>query len=136
LHFNYLAQTASSGLTAVSVEARFDPTEGMMMKKKIKVAKRNSTKTSEPVIKDIFENGKVRVVEATWKPGAESTGLELPARVTRGLKGGTLTRIYADGKKEKVKFKSGEVKYGDPAPMAVIKNASKSTVVLYSVFLK
>ena len=106
------------------------------MKKKTQVAKQKPTKTSEPVIKDIFENSKIRVVEATWKPGSESTGMELRARVTRGLKGGTLTRIYADGKKEKVKFKSGEVRYGDPTPMAIIKNTTKSTVVLYSVFLK
>jgi hypothetical protein len=62
--------------------------------------------------------------------------MELPARVTRGLKGGTLTRIYADGKKEKVKFKPGEVKYGDPTPKSTIKNTGKNTVVLYSVFLK
>ncbi len=106
------------------------------MKNKIKVAKQKAAKISEAVIKDIFENDKVRVVEATWKPGAESTGMELPARVTRGLKGGILTRIYADGKKEKVKFKSGEVRYGDPAPKAIIKNMGKNAVVLYSVFLK
>jgi hypothetical protein len=107
-----------------------------MVMKKTHVAKKKPAKTSEPIIKDIFENSKVRVVEATWKPGSESTGMELPARVTRGLKGGTLTRIFADGKEEKVKFKSGEVKYADPTPQAVIKNTGKKTVVLYSVFLK
>ena len=106
------------------------------MKKKTQAAKRKPAKTSEPVIKDIFENSKVRVVEVTSKPGSESASMELPARVTRALKGGTLTRIFADGKKEKVTFKSGEVRYGDPTPMAIIKNTGKSTVVLYSVFLK
>jgi hypothetical protein len=129
-------QIASSGLATVSVEARFDHKEGMVMKKKTKVAKKKPIKTSEAVIRDIFENSKVRVVEATWKPGSESASMELPARVTRGLKGGSLARIFADGKKEKVKFKSGEVKYADPTPQAVIKNTGKNTVVLYSVFLK
>ena len=65
--------------------------------------------------------------------------MELPARVTRGLKrwdNPDATMAFADGKKEKVKFKSGEVRYGDPAPKAIIKNMGKNAVVLYSVFLK
>jgi hypothetical protein len=107
-----------------------------MKKTKAKSTKKKPAKTSEAVIKEILENDKVRVVEVTFKPGAESTGMQLPARVTRGLKGGALTRIYTDGKKEKVTFKTGEVKFGEAVPAHVIKNASKKTIVLYSVFLK
>ena len=103
---------------------------------KKKVARRKPAKISEAVIKDIFENDKVRVVEVTWKPGAESPSMALPARVTRGLTGGVLTRILTDGKMEKSKFKLGEVKYADPTPEVIIRNSSKKTVVLYSVFLK
>jgi hypothetical protein len=103
---------------------------------KKKVAKRKPAKVSEAVIKDIVENDKVRVVEVTLKPGSVSASMALPARVTRGLKGGVLTRVFTDGKKEKVKFKFGEVKYADPTPEATLKNTSKKTIVLYSVFLK
>jgi len=88
------------------------------------------------LLKEIFENAKVRVLEITMKPGSESDAMELPARVTRAIKGGTLTRTYPGGKKEKVSFKSGEVRFGEPVPAAVVKNTGKSTIVLYSVFLK
>jgi hypothetical protein len=62
--------------------------------------------------------------------------MELPARITRALKGGTLTRTFAGGKSDKVKFKTGEVRYGEAVSTHSVKNSGKSTIHLYSVFLK
>ena len=106
------------------------------MKKKKQVAKRKPAKTAMAVVKDVFVNDKVRVVEVTFKPGAESDSMDLPVRVTRALRGGTLTRTFPNGKKEKVRFKTGEVRFGEAVPSHVMKNQGRGTITLYSVFLK
>jgi len=106
------------------------------MKKKKQAAKRKPASTRKAVLKDILVNDKVRVVEVTFRPGAESDGMDLPVRVTRALRGGTLTRTFPGGKKEKVKFKTGEVKFGEAVPSHVVRNLGRGTIVLYSVFLK
>src|ERR1700682_966673 len=59
--------------------------------------------------KVLVENDKVRVVENRWVPGAESDNVARANRVVRALKGGTLQRIYPDGKKVPVTWKTGEV---------------------------
>lgn len=104
------------------------------MKKKKSAAK--PAKVVKAAINEILVNDKVQVMEVTFKPGAESDSLALPLRVTRALKGGTLTRIFPGGKKEKVKFKTGEVRYGEAVPEHVMKNPGRGTIQLYSVFLK
>lgn len=106
------------------------------MTKKKKAAAPKAVKASKAMLKDILDNGRVRVVEVTMKPGSESDSVELPVRVTRAIKGGTLTRIFPDGKKEKISFKTGEVKFGEFISSHVLKNSGKGTVQLYSVFLK
>ena len=53
------------------------------------------------VLKVLFENEKVRAFEARFKPGAEGENVDRPASVIRALKGGTIQRIYPDGKKGK-----------------------------------
>ena len=54
-------------------------------------------------IKVVAENDKVRAFETTYAPGAENTAVPRSSiRVVRALKGGTLQRTYADGKKENV----------------------------------
>src|ERR1044071_3132305 len=72
--------------------------------------------------KGVFENDKGRVLETTWKPGEESPSLARGPRVVRTLKGGTLTRIYPDGKTEKITSKDGEVRWFDATPPYAIKN--------------
>ena len=89
-----------------------------------------------PVSKVVLENEKVRVLETTWKPGDESASVPRGARVVRSLKGGTLTRIYPDGKKEQITTKTGEVRWYDATPAYALKNETKSTVSLYSVYPK
>src|SRR4051812_21995226 len=54
-------------------------------------------------IKVLAENDKARAFETTYAPGAENNAVPRSAvRIVRALKGGTLERTYADGKKEKV----------------------------------
>jgi len=52
------------------------------------------------------------------------------------LKGGTLQRSYADGKKETVVWKTGEVRWTAPSPAYTVKNIGKTDILLYIVQLK
>ena len=87
-------------------------------------------------VKVLVENDKVRVSENRWVRGAESESVARPNRVVRALKGGTLQRIYPDGKKVTVEWKAGEVKFMEKADPYIVKNIGKSEVVLYVVGLK
>jgi hypothetical protein len=86
--------------------------------------------------KVVFENDKVRALESTWKPGEEAPSVARGARLVRTIKGGTLTRIYPDGKIEKIVSKDGQVRWFDATPPYAIKNETKSPVTLYSVYPK
>ena len=101
--------------------------------KDMKAAKAEKGKAT---IKVLHEDDKVRVVEATFKPGDEAPNVARPFRVVRPLKGGTFQFTYADGKTEKVEWKTGQVKVRGPDPVFTPKNVGKSDVVLYIVFLK
>ena len=88
-------------------------------------------------IKVVAENDKVRVLDTTYAPGAENTAVPRSSvRVVRALKGGTLQRIYADGKKENVVYKAGEVRINEPGPAYTTKNIGKTEIRLYVVQLK
>jgi hypothetical protein len=89
-------------------------------------------------IKVLQENDKVRAFETTFAPGAENTAVPSSAtRVVRALSGGTLERTYADGKKEKVQYKTGEVRINNPSATAyTAKNIGKTEVKLYVVQVK
>lgn len=85
----------------------------------------------------LLDNEKVRVFEATWKPGSESPSAKRPPRVVRVTTGGTLSYIYADGRIEKITKKTGEVYYVDADPVAFsVKNESEAEVVLMNIVLK
>jgi hypothetical protein len=86
--------------------------------------------------KILLENDKVKAFEVRFKPGEQGANVKRPARVVRALKGGTLMRMYADGKTEKVQWKTGEVKWLGPDPVFAPKNVGKTEVVLYVVELK
>jgi len=93
-------------------------------------------KKGEPILKVILDNDKVRVVEATFRPGDAGASTERPQRVIHVMKGGTLTLIYPDGKKEKLEFKAGETKVREATPAYSPKNEGKSDVVLLVVNMK
>jgi hypothetical protein len=92
------------------------------------------------VEKILLENDKVQVREATWKPGQIRPAEAVGNRVVRVMKGGTLLRIYPDGKTKEIVFKAGEVKWLDESSGSTtaysIKNVGKTEVVLFAVVLK
>ena len=104
--------------------------------KDAKAAPAAKAKKGEPIIKELYQNDKTRVIEITFRPGDASTNVARPFRVIRALKGGTLTRVWADGKTDKETFKTGEVKVFEPSAAYIPKNEGKSDVVLYVVNLK
>jgi len=87
-------------------------------------------------VKEIAQNDKVRVFEAILKPGDEGANVERPVRVVRALKGGTIQRTWADGKKDTLTYKDGEVKLLEADKPFLPKNIGKTTIHLYIVQLK
>jgi hypothetical protein len=87
--------------------------------------------------KILVENDKVQVTVAAYKPGVRN---DVPQsskmRVARALKGGTMERTYADGKKEKIVWKTGDVRILEPGPAFTNVNIGKTDVELYTVVLK
>ena len=100
-----------------------------------KMAKKMAKAAVKPKV--LLENDKVRVYEIAWKPGAENTTIASSAyRIVRALKGGTIQRNYADGKKETVVWKTGQVRMNEPSPAYTATNIGKTEIHLYVVQLK
>jgi len=93
-------------------------------------------KKGEALQKVYLDNEKVRVFEITYRPGDAGANATRPLRVIRVLKGGTLTLIYPDGKKEKLVWKTGDVQVRPATPQYLTKNEGKSDIVLYVVNVK
>ena len=85
--------------------------------------------------KVLVDNEKVLATEVRYKPGAASGMVERGQRITRALTDGELEKTYADGKKETLKFKAGDVRW-NPKETYSQKNAGKADVVLYSITIK
>ena len=97
----------------------------------------SSAMAADPTVKVLVENDKVRVTETTFKPGDENKAVNATKpRVLRILKGGTVERTYADGKKEKIVYKTGDVRYLEPGPGYAAKNVGKTTYMVYAVQVK
>jgi mannose-6-phosphate isomerase-like protein (cupin superfamily) len=87
--------------------------------------------------KVLHDDDRVRVTETTTKPGENGSNVVRGKRVTRYIQGGTQERTYADGRKEKIERKTGEVLVAGPDKEAYwVKNIGKTTVVIYTVTLK
>jgi hypothetical protein len=99
-------------------------------------ASQNKKGSATGAQKVFVDNDKVKAFEIRYKPGEEGANVKRPTRVVRALKGGTLMRTYADGKTEKVQWKTGEVKWLGPDPVFATKNVGKTEIVLYVVELK
>ena len=90
----------------------------------------------EVVTKEIEQNDKLRIYEATFKPGDVSPSAKRPLRAVYAIKGGPLERTYEDGKKELIQWKDGQARIiSEPRPYSV-KNIGKSVVHLYIVVPK
>ena len=85
----------------------------------------------------LLENDKVRVYEITQKPGEENTAIvSISFRIVRVLKGGTLQRTHADGKKDTVVHEPGEVWMNQPGTGYISKNIGTTDYQVYVVQLK
>ena len=106
--------------------------------KDAKAAPAAKAEKGKAVLKVVLDNDKVLVSEVTFKPGDENVSVPSSSfRIVRALKGGTLMRSYADGKTEKIEWKTGEVRMVEPtAQKFTTKNVGKSEFVLYVVVLK
>ena len=109
--------------------------------KDAKAAPAAKSEKGKSTAKVLLDNDKVRVIERTYKPG--DTNEEAPTssyRVNHTLKGGTLERTYADGKKEKIELKTGMVRYLEPAKgpggKYTTKNIGNTEIVSFVVVLK
>jgi hypothetical protein len=109
--------------------------------KDAKAAPMAKAEKGKSTTKIVLDNDKVRVFERTYKPGDVND--EVPSanyRVNYTIKGGTLERTYADGKKEKVEVKAGMTRYLEPAKgpggKYTNKNIGNTDIVSYVVLLK
>ncbi|RFP09969.1 MULTISPECIES: hypothetical protein [unclassified Duganella] len=95
-----------------------------------------SGSSGRPVVKEIEQNDRVRVYEATFNPGDVSPSAKRPMRVVYALKGGVLERTYVDGTKEKIIWKSGETRIMQEERDYAIKNVGKTKIDLIVTALK
>jgi hypothetical protein len=95
---------------------------------------KDKAKERAPVTKVLLENDKVRVAEATFKPGDVSRS-DRRARANYIVKGGMLERTTKDGKKIAYERKAGTAVWLE-ADSDVVKNVGKTTFVVISIQLK
>jgi len=98
--------------------------------------KAETAKTGEVVIKEIAQNDKLRVYEATFKPGDTSANSKRPMRAVHAISGGTLERTYEDGKKENIVWGTGESRIISEARPYALKNTGKTVIHLLVVVPK
>ena len=125
----------AGAITALVVSAFIAVGTSAMAQDKSKGAKA-AGKKGEPAVKVYYENDAVRVFEVTYKPGDGGPAVERPLRVIRVLKGGTLSLAYPDGKKDKLVWKTGEVRVREATPAYAVSNQGKSDIQLYVVYVK
>jgi len=107
---------------------------GLFAQQALAQDKKAAPKATMKVLQD---NAKVRAYEVSFAPGAENKSVPASStRVVRAIAGGTLERTYADGKKEKVTYKTGQVRINEASPAFTTKNIGKSEIKLYIVQVK
>jgi quercetin dioxygenase-like cupin family protein len=82
-----------------------------------------------------LENSRVRVLEATLKPGDEEKTHSHPAYVVYVIEGGKFRNHAADGTVTDGEFKTGDVIYRDPLTHSA-ENIGNTTIRLVLVELK
>ena len=110
--------------------------------KDAKAAPAAKAEKGKATMKVHIDNNKVLVFERTYKPGDVNDAQEQQSsyRVNHTVKGGTLERTYADGKKVKIELKTGMVRYLEPSKgpsdKYTTKNIGNTEVVSFVVQLK
>ena len=88
----------------------------------------------------LLDNDKVQLFEVHFKPGAVNAAVPRQARVVRALTSGTLERADADGRKQNIAWKAGEVRFNPAeaadAPVYTVRNIGAKARVLDRVVLK
>jgi len=83
-----------------------------------------------------LENSRVRVLEATLKPGDKEKTHSHPAYVIYVIQGGKYRNHAADGKVTDAEFHTGDVIYRDPISQHWAENTGDTTIRLELVELK
>src|SRR5215813_8559713 len=83
-----------------------------------------------------LENARVRVLEATLKPGDKEKTHSHPAYVIYVIAGGKFRNHAADGTVTDGEFKTGDVIYRDPITQHWAENTGDTTIRLVLVELK
>ena len=83
-----------------------------------------------------LENARVRVLEATLKPGDKENTHSHPAYVIYVIAGGKFRNHAADGTVTDGEFKTGDVIYRDPITQHWAENTGDTTIRLVLVELK
>ena len=131
------ASLAVAALTLVFASATPAMKHEMDKAKDAKAAPKDAKSEATNTTKVLHDDDKVRVTETTTKPGERGNNVVRGLRVTRYLQGGTQERTYADGKKEKIERKTGEVLVAGPDKQAYyVTNVGKTPVVTYTVNIK
>lgn len=84
-------------------------------------------------VKMLLETDKVKVYEAHIPAGAGAANIARPYRIARALTDATIQRVYADGRKETVQWKAGEVKELGPDPQFIPQNIGTTDFRVYVV---
>ncbi len=86
----------------------------------------------------LIDNDKVNVVEVRYRPGDTAADDRTSYRVNRTIQGGTLQRIYPDGKTETIDLKTGTTRYIEPSKGGnyTTKNIGKNDIVSLVIRLK
>ena len=98
-----------------------------------KAAKAGPVDPKKPGVQVLLENDAVRVYEASIPAGAQGLNVARPYRIGRALTTATLERDFADGKKETVHWKAGEVREQGPQSQYTPKNVGKSEFRIFVV---
>ena len=83
-----------------------------------------------------LENARVRVLEATIKPGDKEKTHNHPAYVIYVIQGGKYRNHAADGKVTDAEFHTGDVIYRDPISQHWAENIGDTTIRLELIELK
>jgi quercetin dioxygenase-like cupin family protein len=83
-----------------------------------------------------LENPRVRVLEATLKPGDKEKTHSHPAYVIYVIQGGKFRNHAQDGTVTDGEFRTGDVIYRDPIPQHWAENIGETTIRLELVELK
>jgi hypothetical protein len=107
----------------------------MAQEKKVETSVQKAV-AGEVMVKEIEQNDKLRVYEATFKPGDVLKSAKRPMQVIHVIKGGTLERTYTDGTKETVQWKTGDTRIISEERPFGVKNIGKGVVHLLVIASK